>query len=277
MRYIVGPGQTGSAPTDETIGIFGVGTKRAVVALAQDVKISTRFENNETFQVDFDEKWLEEEDWELPLYQVDNIAPSTTIVELQSLRVRITDDATEQLREYLCATYAKFLSAKGVAISLNDKALKPYFFDGWSFPPGYEPRRYHGTLRTAEGRDVRVEAIAGLSDESSPAGGEYGIYFYCNDRLIARALKTFEVGFMRGYAGLPHPKVSLTKVIVSLGGDASAMPWNSSKSDISTKHEVFQALHTWLMKGRKGLCRTIPHLDGRLAREGLQVRQRRGS
>ncbi|MET4492087.1 ATP-binding protein [Bradyrhizobium sp. LA7.1] len=251
LRYIVGPGQTGSAPTDETIGIFGVGTKRAVVALAQDVKISTRFGNDDTFQVDFDENWLEEEDWELPLYQVDNIAPSTTIVELQKLRVKISDEVIDQLREHLSVTFAKFLSTNGVSISLNGKALKPQFFDGWSYPPGYEPRRYHGVLKTAEGRDVRVEAIAGLSDESSPAGGEYGVYFYCNERLIARALKTFEVGFMKGYAGLPHPKVSLTKVLVSLSGDASSMPWNSSKSDISTKHEVFQALHTWLTQAVK--------------------------
>lgn len=251
LVYIVGPGQTGSTPTDETIGIFGVGTKRAVVALAQDVKISTRFGSDVTFQVDFDEKWLEEEDWELPLYQVDNIAPSTTIVELQKLRVKISDEAIDQLREHLSVTYAKFLITSGVSISLNDKALKPQFFDGWSYPPGYEPRRYHGVLKTAEGRDVRVEAIAGLSDESSPAGGEYGVYFYCNDRLVARALKTFEVGFMKGYAGLPHPKVSLTKVLVSLSGDASSMPWNSSKSDISTKHEVFQAIHTWLTQAVK--------------------------
>ena len=215
LQYIVGPGQTGSAPTDETIGIFGVGTKRAVVALAQDIKISTRFGNEQTYQVDFDEKWLEEEDWELTLYQVDNIATGTTLVELQKLRIKITDEAIEQLREHLQATYAKFLSASSVMITLNGKRLTPQFFDGWSYPPGYEPRRYHGDLTTAEGRVVHVEAMAGLSDESSPAGGEYGVYFYCNDRLIARALKTFEVGFMRGYAGLPHPKVSLTKVLVA--------------------------------------------------------------
>jgi DNA topoisomerase VI subunit B len=35
LSYIVGPGQTGSSADDETIGIFGVGTKRAVVALSQ--------------------------------------------------------------------------------------------------------------------------------------------------------------------------------------------------------------------------------------------------
>lgn len=56
---------------------------------------------------------------------------------------------------------------------------------------------------------------------------------------------------MRGYAGLPHPKVSLAKVIVSLNGDARSMPWNSSKSDISVKHEVFQAIRLWLMETLK--------------------------
>jgi hypothetical protein len=251
LQFIVGPGQTGSMPTDETIGIFGVGTKRAVVALAQDIKIRTRHETKKTYQVDLDEAWLEDENWELPLYQVDDIDRGTTLIELQKLRVKINRDFVEKLRDHLGTTYAKFLASGSVTITLNGSRLTPQFFNGWSFPPGYEPRRYYGDLRTADGSLVRVEAVAGLSDESSPAGGEYGVYFYCNDRLVARGLKTFEVGFMKGYAGLPHPKVSLTKVLVSLNGEVRAMPWNSSKSDVSTKHEVFQAIHTWLMQSVK--------------------------
>jgi sensor histidine kinase regulating citrate/malate metabolism len=38
LVFIVGPGQTGTSQTDETIGIFGVGTKRAVVALSAGYK-----------------------------------------------------------------------------------------------------------------------------------------------------------------------------------------------------------------------------------------------
>lgn len=246
LRYIVGPGQTGSSLTDETIGIFGVGTKRAVVALAQDVRISTRHKKDLTYQVDFDDNWLAEESWALPLYQVDDLPPGTTLVELQRLRMVIDDGLLDILEEHLRATYAKFLSNEAITISLNGSPLTPVYFDNWSYPPDYEPRRYVGTLVNAAGKKVRVEALAGLSNESSPAAGEYGVYFYCNDRLVARALKTFDVGFLKGYAGLPHPKISLTKVIVSLKGDASLMPWNSSKSDISTKHEIFQALHSWL-------------------------------
>jgi hypothetical protein len=248
LRYVVGPGETGTNPTDETIGMFGVGTKRAVVALAQDIKITTRFPKEKTHQIDFDDKWLATDDWELPVYEVDEIPEGRTIVELQKLRAPITDEGIIHLKEHLSTTYAKFLSNQAVTLSVNNETLSPRFFENWAYPPKYSPRRYRGTLPTEDWGVIRIEAIAGLSIESSPAAGEYGVYFYCNDRLIARALKTFEVGFMKGFAGLPHPKVSLTRVLVSLNGDARAMPWNSSKSDISTKHLVFLALHDWLVQ-----------------------------
>jgi hypothetical protein len=248
LVYIVGPGQTGSSPTDETIGIFGVGTKRAVVALAQDIRIKTRFKKHETYQVDFDDQWLANDDWEIPVYEVDAIAAGSTVVELQRLRTQITEDGISKLKEHLSATYARFLNNKSVSIEVNGKALKPKFFENWAYPPGYEPRNYTGTLIGDDKREIRVEAYAGLTLESSPAAGEYGVYFYCNDRLVSRALKSFDVGFTKGLAGLPHPKVSLTRVLVFLNGDARSMPWNSSKSDISTKHVVFLAIHDWLVQ-----------------------------
>ena len=248
LRYVVGPGQTGTKPTDKTIGIFGVGTKRAVVALAQDIKISTRRLKGDTFQVDLDDAWLHNDDWELPVYKVDTIPPGTTTVDLRMLRKHITEEVITKLKDHLETTYGKFLVHEHVAIQINGERLSSRFFENWAFPPKYPPTRYKGTLTTEDGQDVTVEAIAGLSRESSPATGEYGVYFYCNDRLISRALKSFDVGFTKGLAGLPHPKVSLTRVIVSLNGDARAMPWNSSKSDINTSHPVFVALRDWLIQ-----------------------------
>lgn len=247
LTFIVGPGQSGSNATDSTIGIFGVGTKRAVVALAKDVRIITRVPNHDTFQVEFDDEWLEDEDWALPLFQVAEIPAGRTRVEMARLRVGIEAQAEKLLSSHLGATYAKFLVMPGVTISLNGETIVPRFFDQWSFPPQFGPRRYSGKLRTPQSREVALEVVAGLSNESSPASGEYGVYFYCNDRLVAPAMKSIDVGFAKGLAGLPHPKVSLTKVIVSITGDAGAMPWNSSKSDISTNHHTFLALHKWLV------------------------------
>ena len=248
LRFVVGPGHTGNATTDETIGMFGVGTKRAVVALSQDITISTRHARDKTYQIEIDDSWLGHEDWSLPVYEVDEIGRGSTIVLLQRLRISVTDEAKEQLREYLGATYAKFLSDSRVQIILDKVPVVSESFEGWAYPPKYAPTHYTGELDTEEGGKVRVEVLAGLSNESSPVAGEYGVYFYCNDRLIARGLKNYDVGFAKGLAGQPHPRVSLTKVIVSLHGDARFMPWNSSKSDINPKHEVFKALRDWLVR-----------------------------
>ena len=246
LRFIVSPGQTTNIPTDETIGIFGVGTKRAVIALAQDIKITTRYRKNKTYLVEFDDSWLESEDWELPIYEVENIREGSTVIELQKLRVRVTDEAISNLKEHLQATYARFLLDNRVIIKLGPDKLKPVSFENWAYPPGYSPRKYIGNLETEGGGTVKVEVLAGLNMESSPAGGEYGVYFYCNDRLIARGLKSYDVGFIKGIAGRPHPSISLTRVIVSLNGEAQSMPWNSSKSGINTNHPVFVALRIWL-------------------------------
>ena len=163
------------------------------------------------------------------------------------MRAEISDESIKQLGDYLSATYAKFLRDNKITIRLNEGLPSPQFFEDWAFPPGNPPQKYRGTLNVGEARTVRVEATAGLTTESSPAAGEYGVYLYCNDRLVARALKTFDVGFTKGLAGLPHPKISLARGIVSLKGDAQSMPWNSSKSDVNTKHEVFLALRDWLV------------------------------
>jgi len=248
LGVIVGPGQSGSVATaHETIGIFGVGTKRAVVALAKQIVITTRYQHAETFQIGFDESWLNDEDWVLKVHQVDNLPVGTTRVELYQLRLLLNDDNIKMLRHHLSATYANFLIKPDVTIRLNSVPLEPRFFDNWAYPPEGSPQRWSGPMRTPSGKLLRVDVIAGLSNESSPATGDYGVYFYCNNRLVAPAMKSFEVGFTRGQAGMPHPKVSLTKVIVSLNGDADEMPWNSSKSDVSTKHHVFTALHDWLV------------------------------
>ncbi|MCK4527845.1 ATP-binding protein [candidate division WOR-3 bacterium] len=262
LRFIVGPGQTSNVPTEETIGIFGVGTKRAVVALAQDVKITTRYGKNKTYLVEFDDSWLESEDWELPVYEVDNLPEGTTLIELQKLRIRITDEAISHLKKHLQSTYARFLRNNRVIIKLGSDQLKPVGFENWAYPPSYSPRKYVGNLTTEDGGTVRVEVLAGLTTESSPAGGEYGVYFYCNDRLIARGLKNYNVGFTKGLAGQPHPSISLTRVIVSLNGEAQSMPWNSSKSGINPNHSVFVALRSWLVQVVKDYASLSRRFEG---------------
>ena len=134
LHLIVGPGQTSNVSADETIGIFGVGTKRAVVALSQDIKITTRYRRNKTFQVEFDEQWINSDEWKLPVYEVDDISESSTIVGLQKLRMKLTEESVTQLKEHLQATYARFIRDNNVIIKLGQEELQPLEFENWAFP-----------------------------------------------------------------------------------------------------------------------------------------------
>ena len=248
LSFMVSPGQTGNLPVEEIIGIFGVGTKRAVVALGQDITIITRCKKEKTYQLEFDEAWIKDEKWELPVYEVDDIAEGTTTIRLQRLRFQITENAISQLKEHLRATYARFLRDPKIIIKVNSEQLQPLMFEEWAYPPKYSPRKYTGSIQSEDGGMVQVEVLAGLTKVSSPTGGEYGVYFYCNDRLITRGLKSYDVGFTKGLAGSPHPSISLTRVIVSLSGPAQLMPWNSSKSAIYPNHPIFVALRDYLVQ-----------------------------
>jgi len=264
LNSLVAPGQTLKRPEEEIIGIFGVGTKRAVVALAQDIGINTRFNNDtKTFRVEFSDSWLQSDDWNVPYYRVDNIEEGTTAIELQRLRIKLTDEAISELRKHLGATYARFLENKNTKIIVNNKEIEELKFDNWAYPPKYSPQKYDGNLTTDDGKKIKVEITAGIARESSPATGEYGVYIYCNSRLVARGLKSYDVGFTKGLAGLPHPSVSLVKVIMSLNGPAQLMPWNSSKSGIAPNHKVFIVIRSLLIQLVKHYASLSRRLEGR--------------
>ena len=243
MALVVSPGYSRSSNHDELIGIFGVGSKRAAVALAEDIRISSRHGADETFQVLYGEEWIKDLDnWALELYKVDNIEPNTTIIELSRLRERLDEDEEDELRHHLSCTYALFLEAGDFRLLLNDKKIEPRNFEKWSYPPGFEPHRYVGDVQFKTGETVKFEIIGGLTQSKEPSGGEYGAYFYCNNRLISRAYKGEEVGFKIARIGRPHPAAQLARTIVKLYGSPDMMPWNSSKSQIDTKHNTFKEI-----------------------------------
>ncbi len=262
LEFLISPGATSNRPEDLTIGIFGVGTKRAVIALAQDVKIKTRHKKQKTFLIEFDQSWLNDVEWNLDYYEIDNIDENSTAIELQKLRVSIDNIELNKLKENLTTIYGKFLDNRNIEIQVNNQSIPSKDFESWSFPPSFEPRRYKGLIHTQENRTVEAEVLAGLIQESSPTAGEYGVYFYCNDRLIVSGLKSPEVGFIKGVAGLPDASLSIVRIIVSFKGSAIDMPWNSSKSNIDTNHHTFKTFRHWLLDVVKNYCSLSRRLKG---------------
>ena len=54
-RVLVSPGGTLNSPDENIIGLFGVGSKRAVVALAEETKILTRHKDGPSYEIDINQ------------------------------------------------------------------------------------------------------------------------------------------------------------------------------------------------------------------------------
>src|SRR5580658_944141 len=118
LRLLIAPGGSRNDPLDEIIGIFGVGGKRASIALGEEVSIKTRHRSEQSYQIDITKDWLEMGGWEIPAYTVPNIAPGTTDVEISHLRKPFTLSDIEEIGTHLGETYAWFLR-QGCTVSIN--------------------------------------------------------------------------------------------------------------------------------------------------------------
>ncbi|SDO40515.1 Histidine kinase-, DNA gyrase B-, and HSP90-like ATPase [Sulfitobacter litoralis] len=239
IRLLIAPGATRPLNTANLIGNFGVGGKRASVALGEHVTISSRHQDQGSFQIVIDQDWLADEDWRIDVSRVPDLSPGTTQVSISQVRQSFAQSDLDELYKHLEATYAHFVR-EGCEVVLNGNPVGVTFFNAWAYPPDYSPKQMNFQIMPSDGEALNVKITGGLIRDRIPEADNYGVYFYCNERLILKELKTRDVGyFITSEAGVPHPDGSLCRVIVELDGPADLMPWNSSKNGISFSHPAF--------------------------------------
>lgn len=248
LRLLLAPGGSMNDPDAELIGIFGVGSKRASIALGEQVQIRTRFRKERSFEIDISRDWLESPDWSLNYYAIPNIPPRTTRVEISHLRKPFGSHDIYDICAHLGETYEWFLHA-GCVINVNGEVIQPRSFECWAYPPSFLPQSAFFDSKIAGDKKISVTITAGLIRDRDPEEENYGVYFYCNHRLIVKELRSREVGyFVSAEAGVPHPDASLCRVVVRLQGPARLMPWTSTKSGINFGHPAFQYIRPTLIQ-----------------------------
>jgi len=268
LDHIISPGKTSNDISDDVIGYFGVGSKRAVIALAQDIVIKSRFENDKTFLIKVDEDWITNDTSWLLTYaeSASQLNPFSTQIELNKLRIHINKDNIVELKTQLSEIYAQLIN-RGVIIKVNGETLDAINFDDeWSYPPKLFPTKFIGKVEI-EDRVVEVQILTGLIDHPGHTDDSYGVFVYCNKRLIARGLKDYTVGFTSGLVGNPHYNISLARTIVSIQGQSRDMPWDSSKSSINAKHEVWQSIRQSVIDATKRYVQVSRSLQGKWDKE----------
>ena len=261
-ELLIAPGASREDTGHELIGIFGVGGKRAGVALGELVEIRTRFKSGKSIQIDLTKEWVESPSWELDIYEVPAVDPGTTTIDITKVRQGFGEDDVESIRRHFGATYSWFIK-QGCVIELNGAPILPTTFDTWAYPPDYPPRQAQFTMEPSEGRFLEVTLSGGLILDREPEAENYGVYIYCNHRLIVKELKVRDVGyFVSAEAGVPHFDASLCRVLIEFNGPAELMPWNSSKTGVNFSHPAFAQIRRRVIdftSHYSGLSRRLKH------------------
>ena len=121
---------------EETIGMYGVGMKRALFKMGLDSLVSTRYKND-SFEVAIPSVWLTSKDWSsLPIKTHDNeekLAYQGTKITVENLHPFVvrefeTESFLDDLRRAISEHFTYFLQ-RGLTVCLNEVPIKPAYVE----------------------------------------------------------------------------------------------------------------------------------------------------
>lgn len=241
-------------PTPETemninsIGLYGIGMKRALFKMGTNAKVSSSHQKN-AFEVAINvPDWAKSPKWEFSLDRIKKFKKSGTRIEIDTLTLEAATHFQNQtfiglLRKVLARDYSFFLQ-KGLTITLNSKPVAPHLFqlrEGEDLQPMHEAYDDEG---------VKVTISAGLAsippDDASPADAVtevdyFGWFVTCNDRVVLAADKgTKTVWGDLGFS-VWHPQYNGFLGIVTFSSTVPAkLPWSTTKRDVDQLNAVYR-------------------------------------
>ncbi len=269
-------GRPDDAPTlkDGTIGLYGIGMKRAVFKMGNHIVIRSST-GDDSFLLDLDvEKWRrnpqtsedeageESLEWSFDLSQVREsgteveVGTSIRIEQLHEGISRQFDNPSfmEKICRVISRDYA-FILSRGLKVAVNGRSIEavmPVFRES----PDIAPFRH---VEIVDG--VRIEVTAGLADPPpddtsalarNPDSGVYGWYVVCNDRVVVSADKSADTGW--GMRPVPawHPQFAgFMGVLRFESTDPRKLPWKTTKRDVETSNPLFQRMLPTMMRATK--------------------------
>ena len=255
------PAAEDDAVDGKTVGVYGIGMKRAIFKLGRNATVTSN--GDDPFQVRIDPAWLNADDWqplELAAHNPDADAVKGTIIIVEELYDSVAKDLgskdwIERFRRYVASHYALIIG-KGFEVSIDADNISTAPIRAAEFSlavtgdlggGGVQPFIYKGEIG-----GVNVQIFAGLlrkplnAAEIAEAEGEHseksaaGWTIACNDRVVVSRDRTHLTGWGTGGLASYHGQYSVISGIVLLyADDVQKLPLTTTKRGLDGSSAVY--------------------------------------
>ncbi len=259
VNYAFTFGRKDSQDREEgSIGVYGIGMKRAVFKLGNSVRIHSTYASNdqrlESFAVPIDvASWMaaDSKDWDFDLVDAKDLPIPGVEITVEDLHLgtiaEFQDPAFRQnLLRIVARDYALLLS-HGLEIVINGKLVRGWAIEllhGGEFSPIREAFE-----DVSNGSAVSIEVLAGMAapppesndpDEKKPKEDRFGWYIICNGRVVLAADKSAQSVW--GAPGMQewHPQYNGFMGFVIFDGDAASLPLTTTKRNVDTSSPIYR-------------------------------------
>jgi hypothetical protein len=250
--------QATDRPDDYSIGVYGIGMKRAVFKLGTKIKIRSTYVRDdgetEAFVVPISvDDWLADDElpWDFDIHRDEPLKEHGVRISVEGLTSGALNSLgnpafIQTLRRTIARDYSLHIN-RGLRIILNGRQIT-----GWQFElrasAEFAPVRFSYQDET-DGSPVTVEIIGGMaapppesSDPDVDDDGEkrFGWYVVCNGRIVLAADKSTISGW--GTDGWPqwHRQYSgFIGIVLFTASNAAALPLTTTKRSVDVSSEVF--------------------------------------
>lgn len=261
--------------TTATVGMYGIGMKRAIFKIGTDALVESR--NDTGFAVEFTPDWMRSDSWDpLPITEIadDKLPEKGTSVTVMTVNdeVKAAFREKEWVDEFrkIVARHYSIIIQKGFAVLVGDgtdepsaiipepfRLLKTAEIDGKAI----EPFIYAGKLG-----DVDVEIYAGLyrklltadevdeEEETRGVTDDAGWTIACNDRVVVWKDKTRLTGW--GEATVPNYHgqfIAITGIVLLRSADPKKLPLTTTKRGIDAASNVYSEAKDLMREATKTL------------------------
>lgn len=261
-----------------TVGVYGIGMKRAIFKIGRQCLISTKNEED-CYKVEITPEWIEQSDnWKLPVFPVSELSQlpkeDGTTIEIgelhQGIATRFGEDNADFSRELVrkIQTHYAFIMAKGFRVKVNgqrvepkptklifveteneqgtDTAIRPYIYD--TEIDGVSVFLSVGFTRPIPSQ----EEINQEQEEKRYSSLDAGWTIICNDRAVLYCDRTELTGW--GEAGVPryHTQfISISGIVEFQCNDASKLPTTTTKRGIDASSSLYLQVKNKMRDGMR--------------------------